>query len=167
MRRWLGLAIGGWVVLFLAFDGAVKLLRLDVAVEGTTRLGYPEHLVVIIGLVELACLLVYVIPRTAPLGALLLTGYLGGATATQVRVEDPWFLFPVVVGVLVWVGLFLRDVRLRPLYPLKTGALVRIGVVVCVLLIVVVVIVSLQSGDRHYAKLRNPDLEYLKAVNSV
>lgn len=116
MKRWTGLVIGAWVVLFLAFDSAVKLLRLDVAVEGTTRLGYPEHLVVIIGVIELACLLAYVIPRTAPIGALLLTGYLGGATATQVRVEDPWFLFPVAVGVLTWGALWLRDPRISALF---------------------------------------------------
>ena len=111
MKRWTGLVIGAWVVVFLTFDGAVKLLGLDVAVEGTTRLGYPAELVVIIGLVELACVLAYVIPRTAPIGALLLTAYLGGATATQVRVEDPWFLFPVGVGVLIWGALWLRDPR--------------------------------------------------------
>lgn len=115
MKRWTGLVIGAWVVLFLAFDSAVKLLGLDVAIEGTTRLGYPAHLVVIIGVVELVCLLAYVIPRTAPIGALLLTAYLGGATATQVRVEDPWFLFPVAVGVVMWGALWLRDPRLAGL----------------------------------------------------
>jgi len=116
MKRWTGIVIAAWVVLFLAFDAAVKLLRLDVAVEGTTRLGYPADLVVIIGLVELACLLAYVIPRTAPIGALLLTGYLGGATATQVRVEDPWFLLPVGIGVLIWGALWLRDPRVGALF---------------------------------------------------
>ena len=85
MKRWTGVAIGAWIVLFLAFDAAVKLLGLEVAVEGTTRLGYPADLVVIIGWVELVCLVAYVIPRTAPIGALLLTGYLGGVTAPQVR----------------------------------------------------------------------------------
>src|SRR5262252_5853295 len=166
-KLWTGRVITIFTVAFLLFDTMVKVLNLPVAVEGTVRLGYPSRLVMCIGIVELVCLGAYLYPRTAALGAILLTGYLGGATATQVRVEDLWFIFPVVVGVLVWVGLFLRDVRLRPLYPLKTGALVRIGVVVCVLLTIVVAIVSLQSGDRHYAKLRNPDLEYLKAVNSV
>jgi hypothetical protein len=112
VKRWTGVVIGAWVVLFLAFDSVVKLLRLDVAVEGTTRLGYPADLVVIIGLVELGCLLAYAIPRTAPIGALLLTAYLGGATATQVRVEDPWFLFPVAVAVLSWGALWLRDPRI-------------------------------------------------------
>src|SRR5262249_8734937 len=103
----------------------------------------------------------------AVLGAVLLTGYLGGATATQVRIEDPWFLFPVVVGVLVWMGLFLRDGRLRPLYPLNPGALLRIVALLCVLLLVIAALVSVRSGERHTGKLRNPDLEYLKAVNSV
>jgi glyoxylase-like metal-dependent hydrolase (beta-lactamase superfamily II) len=110
------------------------------------------------------------IPRTAVLGAVLLTGYLGGATATQVRVEDPWFIFPVVVGVLVWAGLFLRDGRLRPLFPsqsLKGRALLRIGALLCALLLIVVTIVALQSAETHTAKLRNPDLEYLKAVNRI
>jgi len=111
MKRWMGIVIGLWVVLFLAFDAAVKLLGLNVAVEGTARLGYPADLVVIIGVVELVCLLAYVIPRTAPIGAMLLTAYLGGATAAQVRVEDPWFLFPVGVGVLIWGALWLRDPR--------------------------------------------------------
>jgi hypothetical protein len=116
MKRWTGRVIGAWIVLFLAFDAVVKIFRFEVAVEATTRLGYPEHLVVTIGLVELVCLLAYVTPRTAPIGALLLTGYLGGATATQVRVEDPWFLFPVAVGVLIWGALLLRDPRIGALF---------------------------------------------------
>jgi hypothetical protein len=116
MKRWTGLVIGAWVVLFLAFDSAVKLLRLDAAVEGTTRLGYPEHLVIVIGVVELVSLLAYMIPRTAPIGALLLTGYLGGATATQVRVENPWFLFPVAIAVSIWGALWLRDPRVGALF---------------------------------------------------
>jgi len=128
MKRWTGIVIGVWVVLFLAFDAAVKLLGLDVAVEGTTRLGYPASLVVTIGWVELVCLLAYVIPRTAPIGALLLTGYLGGATATQVRVEDPWFLFPVGVGVLVWGALWLRDPRIAPIFtPQPAGSAPRLS----------------------------------------
>jgi len=110
----------------LAFDAAVKVLGLDVAVEGTTRLGYPASLVVTIGWVELVCLLAYVIPRTAPMGALLLTGYLGGATATQVRVEDPWFLFPIAVGVLMWGALWLRDPRIAAVFtPQLVGSVPR------------------------------------------
>jgi hypothetical protein len=74
----------------------------------------------LVGIVELVCVVVYVIPRTSVLGAILLTGYLGGATATQVRLEDPWFFFPIGVGVLVWGGLSLRDDRLRALIPLRS-----------------------------------------------
>ena len=112
---WTGRIISGWLVLFLLFDGFVKVIRLAPAMEGTGRLGYPLSLVVPIGVVEILCVGAYVIPRTSLLGAILLTGYLGGATATQVRVEDPWFLFPVAVGVLAWAGLLLRDPRLRSL----------------------------------------------------
>src|SRR6516225_8502439 len=127
-RLWTGRVITALTAAFLLLDAMVKVLNLPVSVEGTVRLGYPARLVMYIGIVELICLAAYLYPRTAMLGAVLLTGYLGGATATQVRLEDPWFIFPVVVGVLVWVGLFLRDGRLRLLYPLKSGALVRIGV---------------------------------------
>jgi len=112
---WVGRIISGWVVLFLLFDGVVKVLQMAPALEGTARLGYPMSLVLPIGIVELLCVIVYVIPRTSVLGAILLTGYLGGATATQVRLADPWFVFPVAVGVLVWAGLLLRDARLRSL----------------------------------------------------
>jgi hypothetical protein len=114
-RVWIGRVISAWLVLFLVFDAAVKILRLSVAVEGTTRLGYPAHLVAILGIVQLVCLAVYVVPRTRIAGAILLTGYPGGATATQVRVEDPWFLFPVAIGGLVWAGLWLRDSRVGSL----------------------------------------------------
>src|SRR5215510_14169613 len=169
-KLWTGRVITVFTVAFLFFDTMVKVLNLPVAVEGTVRLGYPATLVMCIGIVELVCLGAYLYPRTAVLGAILLTGYLGGATATQVRVEDPWFIFPLVVGVLVWAGLLLRNERLRPLFPLqslKATALWRIGALLCVLLLIVVAFVALRSGDRHYAELRNPDLEYLKAVNSV
>src|SRR5215470_6899945 len=165
-RLWTGRGITVFTVAFLLFDTMVKVLNVPVAVEGTLRLGYRASLVIYIGIVEFVCLAAYLYPRTAVLGAILLTGYLGGATATQVRVEDPWFIFPVVVGVLVWAGLLLRDGRLRPLFPLQSH-LLRIGALLCVLLLIVVAFGALGSGDRHTAKLRNPDLEYLKAVNSV
>jgi|SRR5215472_16858694 len=116
---WPGRIITGLTVLFLIFDAIVKVLKLPVAVEGTVRLGYPARLVLAIGLAELLCLATYLYPRTAVLGAILLTGYLGGATATQVRVENPWFAFPIVIGVLVWAGLFLRNERLRDLVPIQ------------------------------------------------
>jgi hypothetical protein len=108
-RLWTSRIVYAWIALFLAFDTVVKVFKLSVAVEGTTRLGYPENLVVPLGLVELICLIAYLVPRTAVLGAILLTGYLGGATATQVRVQDLWFVFPAAIAVLVWGALWLRD----------------------------------------------------------
>ena len=114
---WAGRIVGGLVVLFLLFDGISKVLRLGPAVEGTVALGYPGSTVFGIGLTLLVCTILYAVPRTAVLGAVGLTGYLGGATAAQVRVEDPWFLFPVFVGVLAWVGLLLRDGRLHAFAP--------------------------------------------------
>jgi hypothetical protein len=117
---WTGRIIISLVVVFMVFDGGVKVLKMAPAVEGTARLGYPTSLVVPIGVISLVCTLLYAIPRTSILGAILLTGYLGGATATQVRLQAPWFLFPVVIGVLVWLGPFLTDGRLRALIPLRT-----------------------------------------------
>jgi hypothetical protein len=117
-RRWAGRILGAIAVLFLLFDSVVKLLVLPVAVEATTRLGYPAGLVRGLGILELVCIVVYVVPGTSVLGAILLTGYLGGAVATQVRAENPLFtqvLFPVYVGALIWGALLLRDRRLRPL----------------------------------------------------
>jgi DoxX-like family len=116
---WAGRIITALTALFLLFDSSLKMMRLAPAMQATTQLGYPEKLVLAIGIAEFFCVLLYMIPRTSILGAILLTGYLGGATATQVRLGNPWFLFPVVLGVLVWGGLFLRDVRLRSLLPLR------------------------------------------------
>src|SRR5258707_15220198 len=117
---WAGRIISAVIVLFLLFDGGVKVMRLAPAVDATVRLGYPARLLLAIGIAELTCAVLFVIPRTSILGAILLTGYLGGATATQVRLENPWFFFPIVIGVLVWGGLFLRDERLRALIPLRS-----------------------------------------------
>jgi len=117
---WVGRVISALTIVFMLFDGSVKILKLPPAVEGTARLGYPVSLVQPIGILALACVILYAIPRTSTLGAILLTGYLGGATATQVRVQDPWFLFPVAIGVLLWAGLFLRDARLRAIIPLQS-----------------------------------------------
>ncbi len=116
---WAGRIISGLVVLLLVFDGAIKALGLPVAVEGAVQARYPAGLVLPIGVVLFACLAVYVIPQTSILGAILLTGYLGGATATVMRMSNPMFAFPVGVGVLVWDGLFLRDERLRTLIPVR------------------------------------------------
>jgi hypothetical protein len=109
--------------LFLIFDTTIKLLRLGPAVEGTVALGYPEHTVVVIGAIELVCLVLYLVPRTAVLGAVVMTGYLGGAVATHVRVGSPLAshtLFPIYVAALLWGGLYLREPRLRALLPLRT-----------------------------------------------
>ena len=121
---WTGRIVTALVFLFMLFDGGIKVLRMAPAVEGTARLGYPTSLVLPIGVVALVCTLLYAIPRTSILGAVLLTGYLGGATATQVRVQDPWFFFPVAIGVMVWAGPFLMDERLRALIPLRSPKVV-------------------------------------------
>lgn len=114
--------MSGLVALFLLFDSIVKVMKLPLAVEGTTQLGYPESVIVGIGIVELVCLVVYLIPQTSILGAILLTGYLGGAIATHVRVGSPLWshvLFPTYVAALIWGGLFLRLDRLRALIPVQ------------------------------------------------
>ncbi len=119
---WAGRVISALSVLFLLWDGVMKLWKPAPVLESFARLGYPEGVATGIGILELVCLAVYVIPRTSVLGAILLTGYLGGAVATHVRIGDPLFthvLFPTYVGLLLWVGLFLRDARLRSLIPLR------------------------------------------------
>jgi hypothetical protein len=117
-RLWVGRVLGALVVLFLLFDGIIKVMRIAPVLQAFARLGYPDSLAVSIGILLLACTALYAIPRTSVLGAILLTAYLGGATATHVRAGEP-FYFPVVFGVLVWAGLFLRDNRLGALIPLK------------------------------------------------
>jgi hypothetical protein len=121
-KLWAGRIISGLVVLFLLFDGVAKLMKAAPVLEACTRLGIPQNLVVGIGTVLLACVAVYVIPHTSVLGAILLTGYLGGAVATQLRAGSPLFdtLFPVIFGVLIWAGIFLRDNRLRTFVPLRS-----------------------------------------------
>lgn len=119
---WIGRVLSGVAVLFLTFDAVLKLLRLPMAVEGTSQLGYPAGVVLPLGLVQVVCLVLYVIPRTSVLGAVLWTGYLGGAIATHVRLGNPLFthvLFPIYVALLLWGGLWVRDGRLRALLPLS------------------------------------------------
>ena len=111
-----GTILSGAAVLFLLFDSLGKLLKVAPVVAGTAELGYPEGVIRPLGVVLLACVVTYVIPRTAILGAVLLTGYMGGAIATHVRVGSPLLthkLFPVYVAVVVWGGLLLRNERLR------------------------------------------------------
>ena len=118
-KLWAGRIISALPVLLLLFSGAMKLVKPAPVVQGFAHFGYPESLALSIGILELACTVVYMIPRTSVLGAILMTGYLGGATATNVRVGDSFFV-PVGLGVLVWGGLFLRDDGLRALIPLRT-----------------------------------------------
>ena len=117
-RIWGGRIMSALPVLLMVFGGMFGVLKPAVAVAGVVHYGYAERVVLPICIVEIACAVVYAIPRTSVLGAILLTGYLGGATATHVRVGEPFFL-PVIFGVLVWGGLFLRDDRLRALIPLR------------------------------------------------
>jgi len=123
-RLWAGRILSVLPALFLLFDSVEKLMKVAPVVEGTVRLGYPESVILGLGVVLIACTVLYVIPRTSILGAILLTGYLGGAVATHVRVGDGFFpiFFPVILGVLVWGGLFLRDIRLRALLPWRSSA---------------------------------------------
>jgi hypothetical protein len=123
VKLWGGRILSALPVLFLLWDSVMKLMRPPVVLESFERLGYPEGVAIGIGLLQLVCLAVYVIPRTSVLGAILLTGYLGGAVATQVRVSDPLFthvLFPAYIGAMLWGGLYLRDDRLRALVPLRS-----------------------------------------------
>jgi hypothetical protein len=123
--RWAGWILTGFSALFLAVDGAGKLIKPDAVLKGTVNLGYDESVIVPLGIVLLIITALYLIPRTAVLGAILLTGYLGGAVATQVRVGNPilaYVLFPVYLGVLIWGGLYLRDWRVRALIPLRSMA---------------------------------------------
>jgi hypothetical protein len=115
---WVGYIMSALPVLALLISGVMKLVRPASVVEGFVHLGYPESLALGIGIVELACVTIYAIPRTSMLGAILLTGYLGGATATHVRVGEPFF-GAIGLGIMVWGGLFLRDERLRTLLPLR------------------------------------------------
>jgi hypothetical protein len=117
---WTGRVLSGLAVLFFLVDGVMKLLKPAVVVEATRQLGYPESDIAGIGIVLLVCTLLYIFPRTSILGAILLTGYLGGAVASQVRVAAGWFnvVFAVMFGALVWGGLWLRDIRVRSLLPL-------------------------------------------------
>jgi DoxX-like protein len=115
-RVWAGRVISALAVLFLIFDSVIHVMMIRPVVEGFAELGYPVNVARPLGIVEFLCVVLYVIPRTSVLGAILLTGYLGGAVATNVRVGLPLFshiLFPVYVGVMLWAGLCLRDERVR------------------------------------------------------
>jgi hypothetical protein len=117
-RRWPGRVLSGIPAAFLAFDAAMKLANPAFVSEASVKAGVPAELAVVLGVILTACLALYLIPRTAPLGAVLLTGYLGGAVLTHLRIGDPLIshtLFPIYIGALLWAGLFLRDDRVRRL----------------------------------------------------
>ena len=123
MKIWAGRVLTGLSAAFLLLDGGMKLVKARVSVEGTVQLGYPESAVAPIGAVLILCTLIYLVPRTAALGASLLTGYLGGAVATNLRIGAPLFaqvLFPVYFGVMVWGGLYWRDAKVSTLIPIRS-----------------------------------------------
>ena len=116
---WTGRILSALPVLMLILSAVMKFVMPPDAAKGFEHLGYPVSLALGLGILELACTVLYVIPRTSVLGAILLAAYLGGATATHVRVGDPFYM-PVLLGILVWLGLYLRDPRLRALLPLRS-----------------------------------------------
>ena len=120
-RLWAGRIISLLPALLLLVDAVMKFIKPAPVVQETVRLGYAESAIVPIGIVLLVCTVLYLIPRTAVLGAILLTGYLGGAVSTHVRMAEGWFaiVFPVVFGAILWLGLYLRDDRLSSLIPLR------------------------------------------------
>jgi hypothetical protein len=120
-RLWAGRIISVLPALLLLLDAVMKFIKPAPVVQETVRLGYAEAAIVPIGIVLLICTVLYLIPRTSVLGAILLTGYLGGAVSTHVRMAEGWFsiIFPVVFGAILWLGLYLRDDRLRSLIPFR------------------------------------------------
>ena len=121
-RPWAGIIVSALPALFLLVDAAGKLLKPEPVVSGTLELGYSENVIVPLGITLLVSVILYAVPATSVLGAILLTGYLGGAVATHVRVGNPLathVLFPIYIGVLLWLGLYLRDMRIRELLPLR------------------------------------------------
>jgi len=121
---WTGYGLSGLVIAFMLFDGGIKLVPLDVVITATAELGYPASVELArgLGILGLVCTALYAYPRTSVLGAILLTGYLGGTVATHLRVGNPVFshmLFGVYLGIMLWGGLYLRDERLRALIPYR------------------------------------------------
>jgi DoxX-like protein len=120
-QLWAGRIMSGLPALFLLFGGVMDLIKPPYVVEGTVKMGYPESIIFGLGVIVLLCTILYLIPRTSVLGAILLTGYLGGAVATHVRMSDLRSVpFPILFAVLIWGGLYLRDRRLRALIPLRS-----------------------------------------------
>lgn len=121
-RLWTARVLSGIAILFMLFDATIHLMVIQPVVDSFNQLGYPVDLAVTLGIIELACLVLYVVPRSSIFGAILLTGYLGGAIAIQLRIHAPVFsttLFPVYVGVMVWGGIYLRDDLLSRIIPYR------------------------------------------------
>ena len=116
---WIGRVMSALPALLVLLSSVMKLMKTAAVMEGFARAGVPERLIIPVGIIELVCVIVYVIPQTAVLGAILMTGLLGGATITTLRIGDPTYPMPVVLGMLAWGGLFLRDTRLRELIPIR------------------------------------------------
>jgi DoxX-like protein len=115
---WTGRVMSALPVLMLLMSGVMKLMKPKAVVDGFVQLGFSTGLITGIGILEIACTVIYIVPRTSVLGAILLTGYLGGAVCTTLRAGDPNFYMPAILGVLLWGGLYLRDARIRALIPL-------------------------------------------------
>jgi len=121
-RPWAGYLVTAIPILFLLMDAVGKFVKPDAVVSGTVELGYQESVILPLGIILLISVILYAVPKTSVLGAILLTGYLGGAVATHVRIGNPLathILFPVYIGIFVWLGLYLRDPRIRQLLPLR------------------------------------------------
>ncbi|MEC0228289.1 DoxX family protein [Paenibacillus alba] len=118
-RLWTARVMSGIAILFMLFDGVMKLVKPAVVVESTVSLGFQEHHIVLLGILGLISTILYAMPRTTIMGAVLLTGYFGGVMATQIRMDAPLFaniLFPVYLAILVWGGLWLRNEQVRKLF---------------------------------------------------
>ncbi|MFI5211880.1 MAG: DoxX family protein [Ignavibacteria bacterium] len=123
-KLWTGRVLSGVAVIFLIFDGTIHLLKPGPVIESFNHLGYSPDISVTLGIIELFCLAIYLIPQTSIFGAVLLTGYLGGAVASQLRIGEPLFgyvLFPVYIGILLWGGIYLRDRKLQSIIPFRKG----------------------------------------------
>jgi hypothetical protein len=116
---WTGRVLSALPVFFVLMGSVMKLMRFPSVHEGFTRAGLPDRLIVPVGLIELTCVITYLIPATAVLGAILMTGLLGAACLTSLRIADPTYPLPVILGMLAWGGLFMRDLRVRALIPFR------------------------------------------------
>jgi TRAP-type C4-dicarboxylate transport system permease small subunit len=115
---WIGVVLSALPVLMLTMSAIMKFVKPQPLIDGFAKMGWPDHLALGLGIVETICTILYVIPRSAALGAILLTGYLGGAIATHLRIGES-IVFPIVLGVMIWGGLYLRDPRIRAVIPFR------------------------------------------------